>query len=146
MIVQSSGSERTTAAAVNISAIFFPYLGPVIGAVLARNSKFVRFHAYRCLIEQIVSTLIIGTLAITSLAFTIYSLSKTMEGGFDWHKIDWQTIVIKSVITYLLLALWGVINTILSIRDAVEALRGQLPAKPKWTERKAMKLAKIGNN
>ena len=146
MIAQSSGSERTIAAAVNISAIFFPYMGPIVGALLAGQSKFVRFHAYRCLIEQIVSTLIIGTLAITSLAFTIYSLSKTMEGGFDWHKIDWQTIVIKSVITYLLLALWGVINTLLSVRDAIEALRGQLPAKPKWTERKAMKLAKIGIN
>ena len=146
MIVQSTGSERTTAAAVNISAIFCPYLGPIVGAVLAGKSKFVRFHAYRCLIEQILSTLIIGILVIFSLAFTIYSLSNTMEGAFDWHKVDWQTIVIKSVVTYLLLALWGVINTILSIRDAIEALRGDLPRKPKWAERKAMKLAKIAIN
>ncbi len=143
---QTSAHERTVAAAVNISAIFFPYLGPIVGSLIAGKSKFVKFHAYRCLIEQILSTLIIGALAITSLAFTIYSLSQTMQGGFDWHKIDWQTILIKSIVTYLLLALWGLINILLSVRDAIEALRGELPKRPKWSERKAMKLAKITNS
>ena len=61
-MVQTTGSERITAAAVNISAIFFPYLGPIVGAVIAGQSKFVRYHAYRCLIEQVVSTVACSSL------------------------------------------------------------------------------------
>ena len=142
-MVQTTGSERVTAAAVNISAIFFPYLGPIVGAVIAGQSKFVRYHAYRCLIEQVVSTVILVTLLLVSFGYTLYGLSKSMAGGFDIHKIDFLTILIKAAVTWVLLGLWEVVNIVLSIRDALEALNGQLPLKPKWTERKAMVLTKL---
>ena len=142
-MVQTTGGERVTAAAVNISAIFFPYLGPIVGAVIAGQSKFVRYHAYRCLIEQVVSTVILVTLLLISFGFTVYSLSKSMVGGFDIHKIDLVTILIKAAVTWVLLGLWEVVNVVLSIRDAIEALNGELPRKPKWTERRAMKLANL---
>ncbi|MEI8282115.1 MAG: hypothetical protein WCG75_06910, partial [Armatimonadota bacterium] len=68
-------------------------------------------------------------------------LYNSQRDGFDLAKIDWVTMIFKAVLTWLLLGLWTVVNTILSIRDAVQALGGKLPNRPKWSERKAMKLS-----
>jgi uncharacterized membrane protein len=137
-MIQTTGHEKAVAAAVNVSSIFFPYLGPIVGALIAGKSKFIRFHAYRCLIDQIVTTVVIAALVMLSLAFSVYSLSNSMADGFDLSKVDWVMLLVKSLATWVLIVLWGVVNTVLSIRDALEALNGQLPSRPKWTERKAM--------
>ncbi len=133
--------EKVLAATVNVSAIFVPYLGPIIGIIVGAKSPYVKYHAYRNLIEEIMSFLVITFLIICSLSYTIYSLYHSQRDGFDLAKIDWVTIIFKAVLTWLLLGLWTVVNTLLSIRDAIQALSGKLPAKPKWSERKAMSLS-----
>ena len=139
MIVQIKEHDKVLAAAVNISAIFFPYMGPIVGALVGVRSPYIRYHSYRNLIEQIVSTLIIGFLILCSLSYSIYRLYETQKGAFDLSKIEWIPLLVKATLTWLLLAAWGIINTFLSIRDALQALRGDLPKRPKWTERKAIK-------
>ena len=141
MMVQIKEHDKVLAAAVNVSAIFFPYLGPIVGAILCSRSPYVKYHAYRNLIEQIVSTLIIGFLLLCSFTYSVYQIYETQKEGFDLGKIGWITILIKATGIWLLLGLWGIINTVLSVRDALQALRGDLPARPKWTEGKAMKWA-----
>lgn len=133
--------DRLLAATVNVAAIFFPYAGPIVGAAVLGKSPYARYHALKSLIEQIVSTLVIGFLMLCSLSYSIYSLYHQMEGGFDWSKIDWVSLLIKSLVTYLLLALWELINIVLSIRDAIQAMHGKLPDRPKWAERKALALS-----
>ena len=140
-MVQTKEHEKVMAAAVNVSAIFFPYAGPIVGAILGAKSPFVKFHSYRNLIEQIVSTLIIAFLIVCSLSYSVWRLYETQKGGFDLGKVEWIPMLVKAGAIWLLLGLWGVINTILSIRDALQALRGEIPNRPKWTERKAMKWA-----
>lgn len=132
-------NERVLAAAVNVAAIFFPYAGPIVGYVVSSKMKFVRYHATRSLIEQIVATVIIGILLIASLLYSAYSIQHTMADGFDLRKIDWVTLLVKTVATWLLLGLWGIVNTVLNVRDALEALQGKVPIKPKWTEKRALR-------
>lgn len=137
--------DKVLGAAVNVSAIFFPYVGPIVGVIVGSKSPFVKYHAYRNLIEQVISTLIIGFLMACSLAYSIYSLYNSQKDGFDLSKIDWVTMLMKAAVTWLLLALWGLINTALSIRDAIQALGGKLPVKPNWAQRKAMKWADLNH-
>ena len=134
-------NERTLAAAVNVAAIFFPYVAPIVGLVVSAKMPFVRYHAARSLIEQLVSSVIIGLLMLASLIYSVWSIKNTMADGFDLSKIDWMTLLIKTAVTWVLLTIWGFINTILNVRDALEALQGKLPARPKWTDRKALKMA-----
>ena len=142
-MIEITQKDKTLAAGVNVAAIFFPYLGPIVGGIIGSKSPYVKFHAYRNLIQQIVSTIIIGFLMACSLAYSIYSFYNNQKDGFDLSKIEWVPILMKAAITWALLALWGLINTILSIGDALQALRGEVPAKPKWTERKALRLSGI---
>jgi uncharacterized membrane protein len=139
--MQISDRDKGLAAAVNVSAIFFPYMGPIVGAIVGAKSPYVKFHAYRNLIEQVISTIIIGFLMACSLAYSIYSLYNDQKDGFDLAKIDWLPILMKAAITWLLLAIWNLINIFLSLRDASQALKGKLPTNPKWSERRALKLA-----
>jgi uncharacterized membrane protein len=144
-MIEITQRDKTLAAGVNVAAIFFPYMGPIVGSIIGSKSPYVKFHAYRNLIQQVVSAIIIGFLMACSLAYSVYSLYNNQKDGFDLSKIEWVPILMKAAITWALLALWGVINTILSIGDALQALRGQLPTKPKWSERKAMNMAGIQN-
>lgn len=136
-----SQKDKNLAAGVNIAAIFFPYMGPIVGAIIGSKSPYVKFHAYQNLIQQIISAIIIGFLMACSLAYSIYSLYNNQKDGFDLSKIDWVSILLKAFLTWALLGLWAVINTIMSVGDALKALRGEMPSKPKWSERKAIKLA-----
>jgi hypothetical protein len=136
-----SQKDKTLAAGVNIAAIFFPYMGPIVGAIVGSKSSYIKFHAYRNLIEQVISTVIIGFLMACSLAYSIYALYNNQKDGFDLSKIEWLPLLMKAAITWLLLAIWGLINTFLSLRDAAQALQGRLPTKPKWSERTALRLA-----
>ncbi|MBS1727180.1 MAG: hypothetical protein JST51_10710 [Armatimonadetes bacterium] len=133
--------ERVLAAAVNVAAIFFPYMGPIVGLVVAARSPYVKFHAFRALIEQVVATVVIGLLIVASLAYSVYSIRESMADGFDLSKINWVALLVKSLATWILLGLWEAVNVVLSIRDALEALRGDVPSKPKWSERRAIRMA-----
>ncbi len=131
--------ERVLAATVNVAAIFFPYLAPIIGLVVSPKMKFVRYHAARSLLEELASAIVIGILLIASLLYSANQIRHAMEGGFDWSKVNWIGMLLKATITYVLLSIWGILNTIFNIRDAIAALNGQWPTKPKWSERKALK-------
>lgn len=129
------------AATVNIAAIFFPYIAPIVGLVVSPKMPFVRYHAARSLIEQLLASIVIGILLLASLLYSAWSIKNTMADGFDISKIDWVTLLIKTAVTWVLMTIWGAINTILNVRDAIDALHGKLPTKPKWTDRKAFKIA-----
>jgi uncharacterized membrane protein len=134
--------DRQLATAVNVGAIFFPYLAPIVGIAAFGKSQFVRFHAYRCLIEQVVMTIAIGFLMLCSVSYSLYGF---YQQGFDFQKFDWVAFLIKSVVVWLLLGLFQVLNFINSVRDASEAFQGKVPSHPKWSERLAMKWAGFTN-
>jgi uncharacterized membrane protein len=130
--------ERLVAGGLNIAAIFMPYIGPIIGYAMAGKSSFVRFHALRCIIEQVVMTVVLGTLMVLSLIWTVYNLYQT---GFDLQKIDWAFVIGKAVVTWLLLGLLNILNFINGVRDGLQAFQGKYPTRFKWTERIAAKMS-----
>ncbi|HLO99408.1 MAG TPA: hypothetical protein VK171_12505, partial [Fimbriimonas sp.] len=130
MINQFTPKERNLASLVHIAAIFMPFLGPIIGYFIS-SSKYVKFHALKAIVEQVITSLIIGFLMICSLSYSIYTFYQSQSGGFDLSKIDWVAMLVKAAITWVLLAIWNLINIALSLKDAAQANRGQLPAKPK---------------
>lgn len=132
--------DKMIAAALNFAAIPFPYLGPIVGLVIGSKSRFVRFHAFRSLIEQVALSILIGFFMACSLGWTIYSISKS---GFDFQKIDWTQQILKAVGFWLLFGLFGILNTINSILDGVQALSGKVPTSKKWSERLAMKWSRV---
>jgi hypothetical protein len=131
------------AGAVNIGAIFFPYLSPVVGIVAGGNSSFVKFNAYRCLIDQIVRTAVMAVIVAASLAYSVYSMVQAgvFKDGLDLSKIDWVTLILKSAATWAAFAIWGLWNTIAALMDARQAFAGRIPSKMGWMERWAAKRA-----
>lgn len=109
-------SERQRAALVHIAAIFMPYAGPIAGLVLAGSSGYVRFHAFRSLIGQVVTTLLTGTVVLISLGHTLFTLWNAYQAGN--LQIDWLMVIAKSLGVWLGLSLFALINTIGSIRSA----------------------------
>jgi hypothetical protein len=135
--------EKTVAGGLNVAAIFFPYIGPVIGLAISAGSKFVKFNAYRCLIEQVTRTILVGLIIVASLSYSIYSMVQAgvFKDGIDLSKIDWVTLLIKSAVTWLAFAAWALWNTVSLIRYALQGFAGKLPAKMRWVDRLAAKWA-----
>ncbi len=143
-----SQSESTLAAGVNLAAIPFPYIGPIVGGIIGAKSKYIKFHAYRAIIEQVASTVLTGILIAISLGYTVYkSVNDGVvdSSGLHLDKIDWVALLIKSAATWVLFALWGIWNTVNSVLDALQAFRGVIPERPKWSERLAMKWSGLTN-
>lgn len=138
-----TSQERTLAGGLNIAAIFLPYLGPIGGLTLSDGSKFVKFNAYRCLLEQVVRTILIGLIVVASLSYSIYSMVQAgvFDNGLDLSKIDWVTLIIKSAITWIAFAIWGIWNTISSVRDALQAFAGRMPDRMRRIDRIAARWA-----
>ncbi|MBS1704326.1 MAG: hypothetical protein JST40_00515 [Armatimonadetes bacterium] len=140
-----TSGEKTLAGALNLAAIPMPYVGPVIGLVIGSQSKFVRFHAFRCLIEQIFATALTLLVVATSLGYSIYTMVKNgvFDHGIDVSKIDWVTLLIKSAITWIAFGLWNLWNVVNSVLDAIQAFSGALPRRFGWCARRAARLSGI---
>lgn len=129
-------NERTIAGALNLASIPFPYLGPIVGLIMGHRSPYVRFHAVRSLIEQVILSAITFTLIVVSL---VWSLASLAQSGFDLQTIDWKTLILKTVAFWMLLGLFWVANLVNALQDAVDGFAGRYPRKFGWTTRLALK-------
>jgi hypothetical protein len=140
--------DQGLAMVMNLASIPLPYIAPIAGAVLGKKSPYVKFHSYRMLIEQVLGSILAGVLIACSLAYSLWKLKSDGvldSTGLHTEKIDWIGIIVKSVLTWILFALWGLWNTFNSLKDAMEAGRGYVPSKPRWSERLAMKWSGLTN-
>ncbi len=142
MTLEIPKKDQGLAMVMNLASIPLPYVAPIAGLVLGVRSPYVKFHSYRMLIEQVLGSILAGILIACSLA---YSLWKSKNDGvidsvgLHLEKIDWWGLIAKTVIIWVFFALWGLWNTFNSLKDAMEAGRGYLPPKPRWSERLALK-------
>ena len=134
--VPYTANERLAGAAVNLASIPFPWTAPAIGLVVSGRSKFVRFQAIRSLIEQVASIVVIGSVTVASI---VYSVVDFANKNFDFSKIDWKVVILKSVAIWIGLGLFALWNLINALRDAWQAWNGDMPKKMKWSERLAAK-------
>lgn len=122
--------DKTTAAAVHIGAIFAPIWVPLIAwIVTGKNKKFVAAHARQSLTETLVLNILIGIAMIASLSYTAWRIYSLYQQGFenvDWGPVIWQS-VLRIGIWWLAMGILWVINLVVSIRQAMQALRGEWP-------------------
>jgi len=120
--------EKSLACAMHVASIPFPWMAPIIGILVSGSLPFVKHHSWRALKGQLITVAIIGTVTVASLSYSIYNLYQDYQNGFKDFNI-WP-ILIKSVVMWVGLFLFGLWNTVSSIIDALRALRGD------WCRRK----------
>lgn len=148
MTLEIPKKDQGLAMLVNLASIPFPYAAPIVGSFVGARSPYIKFHAFRVLIEQVLGSIVAGILIACSLAYSLWKLKNDGvldSTGLHTERIDWVGILVKSVLTWVLFALWGVWNTFNSLKDAMEAGRGYVPTKPRWSERLAMKWSGLTN-
>jgi hypothetical protein len=69
--------------------------------------------------------LIAAAISVASLGFTVYSL---YNHNFDFSKIDWKVAIAKAVATWIILALWAMVNTIQGVFMTIKVAQGQFPS------------------
>ncbi len=131
-----TANERLAGAAVNLASIPFPWTAPLVGLAVSGRSQFVRFQAIRSLIEQLASIILIGTVTVCSV---VYSVVDFANKNFDFSQIDWKAVILKSVAIWIGLGLFAVWNFVNALRDAWQAWNGDMPKRLKWSERLAAK-------
>jgi hypothetical protein len=135
-------TERAAAAAVHIGAMFAPIWVP-LGAFLLthRSRKFIAEHARQSLTETILLNVCIGVAMVASLTYTALSIWSFYQQGLD--RVDWGSVVWQSLLRmgawWLLMGILWVVNFVVSLRQASQALRGEWP---KATLRRQAKLAR----
>jgi uncharacterized membrane protein len=130
--------ERLFAAGTHLSGIFFPLLGPLVSlVVLGRSSRFVAFHAWKALLELVFLKVFLVVLGLGSFGFTLYRLSQDGLEGFDW-----RGMLLRMAVSWVLLALLEVWNTVTSVRQAWQAYQGHLGGRS-LADRRARQYARL---
>ena len=114
-----SQHDRLLGAAPHVASIFFPILGPAGAVLVLQQSPFGKHNAVQSLKGDLKLFAITATIIIISLSASIYSAIQVIQNG---QEIDWIGMIVKSVVVWLLLALFGLVNTITSILSAVRAM------------------------
>lgn len=118
-------TERNLAAMAHLSGIFFPFLGPFCFWLFAAQSRFVRFHSLHALVGALLLNLLLFTLGAISITLSLVSLYRNYQEGWQHFNI-WQ-VLLKSAVTWLVIALIGLANTIANVFQARGAFQGDTP-------------------
>lgn len=130
--------ERLLACLICLSAIPFPYAGPLVGWIVGRRSPYVRYHAIAMALEEAALTAGSILLILASLCWTVVSLIRT---GLDLEHIDWKFMLIKAAAFWLILQALALGNTLAAVVSAVRAYRGRLPRRKGALKRLSARLA-----
>ncbi len=118
-------TERAFAALAHASGIFFPLLGPLVVLILKGKSRFVKAHALNALIGMLMLNAFLFLIGAISLTITILSLYRHYQE--NWENFNIWHVLIRSAITWIILGLIGVINTVVNIFQAIRAWKGYVP-------------------
>lgn len=126
IVPQVEPGERAWGAAVHVSSIFWPLLGPIVGwAIFAKKSRFVASHAKQALLETLVLNAVLFIVGAASFIYTVTRLWSYWQN--NWEGFMWQEFLIRFIVGWILLFVLGVINTVVSVVQAVKAWKGELP-------------------
>lgn len=120
-------SDRAGAALAHLSGIPLPLLGPLAAYIVGSRSKFIQYHALHALIGMFLLNVCLFTLGAISIGFSLVNLWQQYQEGF--RDFQWWPVILKSVVTWIVFALIGIINTIVNIWQAVRAYQGHLPGR-----------------
>ncbi|MBX3118761.1 MAG: DUF4870 domain-containing protein [Fimbriimonadaceae bacterium] len=116
-------SDRTFATLAHASGIFFPFMGPIVVLVLKGKSRFVKSHALHALIGTLLLDAFLILLGIISLTYSIISLYRHYQE--NWENFNIWHVIIRSAVTWIIIGLIGICNTILNLVQAIRAWNGK---------------------
>lgn len=120
--------EKGLAAVAHIVSIFTPLWGPLIGWVaLRKKSRYVSTHCYQALMETIALNICLFTAALISLCFSLYRVWGYWQNNWEGFNI-WE-FLLRFAIGWIIVAILGVITTIISVVQAWRAYQGEWPGK-----------------
>jgi hypothetical protein len=111
--------DKVMGAAPHFLSIPFPVFGPLVFALVIGNSPYAKYHGFRAVLNDLKIIVITVVIGLISLSMTIVSIIRLIQEG---GQPDWVGMIIKGVIVWLLLAGYGLWNTISSIIDGVGVL------------------------
>lgn len=124
---QLLSSEKTGAALAHVSGVFFPFFGPLVAFIVGSKSPYVRYHALHALIGMLLLNVFLIAIGVISLSISLYNLWQQYQENFK--NFEWWPIILKSAVTWIILALIGLTNTVVNIIQGIRAYGGQLPKK-----------------
>lgn len=112
--------DRTMAVGAHVFSIFFPVFGPLIMWIVANSQPYASHHAKKAFWGDIKLFLITATIIAVSLGFSIVKGIQTIQSGAEF---DWIGMIVKSIAVWLLVAAFGLWNTVSSAISALKAWR-----------------------
>lgn len=130
-------SDRLLGALVHVSSIPWPLLGPLVGVlVFGKSNKFVRAHALQALLDTILFNCLIFLAMGASLTYSVIRIIHYINT--NWADFSWQEFLARFLIGWILLAIFGLVNTVISLTQAASAWRGNWPRKKRKTALNSM--------
>ncbi len=126
-----STSDRTLAAGAHLSGVFFPFFGPLAFFMFSGKHRFAKYHSLHALVGMLILNFFLFTAGAISLGFSLYNLWQQYQQ--DFKNFEWWPMLLKSAITWIVLLLIGVVNTIVNIVQAIRAYQGKVPGKSMTT-------------
>ena len=117
--------DRFLAIAAHGTSVFFPIFGPLVTLLLSKKSLYGRFHAWRALIGDLKLVAITVIIVAISIGHSIVMLIENYKSGALTGD-PWQLVLnflIKSLIVWLILGAFQLVNTISSVLEALQAAR-----------------------
>jgi uncharacterized membrane protein len=125
--VEPTSQERTGAALAHISGIFFPFFGPLVVFLFGNKYPYVRYHALHAFIGMLILNAFLFILGAISITISLIGLWRQYQENFQNFEL-WP-IILKSVVTWIILALIGLANTVVNIVQGMKAYQGHWPGK-----------------
>lgn len=126
---QVSKSDAGWAAGVHVASIFWPLIGPIVGLALFRTRPFVLAHAKQALLETLILNVAVFLAGLASLTYTVFRVVHFVQT--NWQDFHWQEFLLRFLIGWILFGLLEIVTIVVSVRQALGALRGDWPRQKK---------------
>lgn len=113
------------AAVMHLASIPAPFVSPMVGLILFKNSRYVCAHSFQALYEAAALKALLVIATICSLAYTLTQLWHHYQT--DWQDWNWTTFLLRIAIGWILVTILGFITTIQAVVAAGKAHSGSWP-------------------
>lgn len=133
---KATGSERMLGATAHVLSIVAPIYGPFLMWLAVRKSHpFAAAHALRAMWDELILK---GLLLVAGTASLVMTIQRLLALHADnWQGFNLWDFAPRILIGWALVAVLGVITTVVSIGQAISAANGKWPSKR--AERRALR-------
>jgi uncharacterized Tic20 family protein len=125
-LIVTDRTDRALGAAVHVSSVFWPLLGPLVGWALFRKSKpFVTAHAKQALFETVFLNVALLLALVASTTYTVFRIVHFVQT--NWVDFNLAEFIVRFLVGWIALAVLQFANTVFSVFQAWKAWKGTWP-------------------